>query len=144
MLNMKWALSAAILAAAFAGTAPQASAQSERYRGTFELPFEARFGNVVLPAGNYEVSVLEGAKGIRIIGDNGKASLLAAGYDLKPGTEKARMILVDSDGIYTLQSFESGAMGKSLHFVVRKNPRGATERAAAKPAIEVGMQESSH
>jgi hypothetical protein len=140
MLNMKWTLSAAILAAAFAGTAPQASAQSERFRGTFELPFEARFGKVVLQPGSYTVSTLEGAQGIRITGDKGKASLLAAGYDLKPGNGKAKMILVDSDGIYTLQSFESGSMGKALHFRVQKNPRGAVERAAAKPTIEVGMQ----
>lgn len=140
MLNMKWTLSAVMLAAAFAGTAPQASAQSEHYRGAFKLPFEARFGNVVLQPGSYSVSTLEGAKGIRITGDKGNVSILAAGYDLKPETEKARMILVDSDGMYALQSFESGAMGKALHFYVGKNPRGAVERAAAKPTIEVGMQ----
>jgi hypothetical protein len=140
MLNMKWTLSAAILAAAFAGTAPQASAQSDRYRGTFELQVEARFGNVVLPPGNYTVSTLEGAKGIRITGDKAKVALLAAGYDFKPTSEKARMILVDSDGMYALQSFESGALGKSLHFSVRKSPRGAVERAAAKPTMEVGLQ----
>jgi hypothetical protein len=139
MLNMKWTMSAAILAAAFAGTAPQASAQSERYRGTFELQVEARFGDVVLQPGRYTLSTLEGAKGIRILGDKGKVALLSVGYDLKPGTEKAKMILVDSNGMYTLQSFESGPMGKTMHFSVRKNPRGV-ERAAAKPAIEVGMQ----
>jgi hypothetical protein len=140
MLNMKWTMSAAILAAAFAGTAPQASAQSERYRGTFELQVEARFGDVVLQPGSYTLSTLEGAKGIRILGDKGKVALLSVGYDLKPGTEKAKMILVDSDGMYTLQSFESGVMGKSLHFVVGKNRHGAGERAAVKPAIEVGLQ----
>jgi len=64
MLNMKWTLSAAMLAGAFAGTAPQASAQSEHYRGSFKLPFEARFGKVVLQPGSYSVSTLEGAKGI--------------------------------------------------------------------------------
>jgi hypothetical protein len=140
MLNMKWTMSAAMLAAAFAGIAPQATAQSQHYRGTFELQVAARFGNVVLPPGSYTVSTLEGAKGIRITGENGKASILAAGYDVKPETENARMILVDSDGMYALQSFESGAMGKSLHFVVGKNRHGAVERAAAKPAIEVGLQ----
>jgi hypothetical protein len=140
MLNMKWTMSAAMLAAAFAGTASQASAQSLHYRGTFELQMEARFGNVVLQPGSYTVSTLEGAKGIRITGDKGKASILASGYELKPGTENAKMILVDSDGMYTLQSFESGVMGKSLHFVVGKNRHGAGERAAAKPAIEVGLQ----
>ena len=136
MLNMKWTMSAVMLAAAFAGTA---SAQSQNYRGTFELPVEARFGNVVLQPGSYTVSAIDGAKGIRITGDHGKASLLANGYDLKPGMEKARMILVDAGGMYALQSFEAGYLGKSLHFAVRKIP-GGTERAAAKPAIELGLQ----
>jgi hypothetical protein len=140
MLNMKWTLSAAMLAAAFAGTASQASAQSEHYRGTFQLSVEARFGNVVLQPGKYTVSTLEGAKGIRITGDKGSAAILAAGYDLEPRTEKARMILVDSQGMYALESFESRAMGKVLHFNVGKSPRGAVERASVKPAIEVGMQ----
>ena len=141
MLNMKWTMSAAMLAAAFAGTASQASAQSLHYRGTFELQMEARFGNVVLQPGSYTVSTLEGAKGIRITGDKGKASILASGYELKPGTENAKMILVDSDGMYTLQSFESGLMGKALYFYVGKGHNGTTERAGAKPAVvEVGMQ----
>ena len=51
MLNLKWTLTAGLLAAAFAGIAPQASAQQfENYRGTFQPNFEARFGNVVLAA----------------------------------------------------------------------------------------------
>jgi hypothetical protein len=140
MLNMKLTLSAVMLAAGFAGSSSLAVAQSQNYRGTFELQVEARFGNVVLPPGNYTVSTIDGAKGLRITGEKGKASLLANGYDLRPGTEKARMILVDAGGMYTLQSFESGPMGKSLHFYVGKNPRGTSERAAARPAIEVGLQ----
>jgi len=135
MLNMKWTLSAVMLAASVV-----ASAQSQRYRGTFKLPFEARFGNVVLQPGSYTVSTLEGARGIRITGDNGKASILAAGYDLEPGNEKARMILVDAGGTYALQSFEARGMGVALQFLVVKTPRGAVERAAAKPAVEVGLQ----
>ncbi|HVO99165.1 MAG TPA: hypothetical protein VMT15_13915 [Bryobacteraceae bacterium] len=137
MLNMKWTVSAIMLAAALAGTTPQASAQSQHYRGDFDLPFEARFGNVILQPGSYTVSMLEGAKGIRITGDKGSVSILAASYDLTPGTEKGRMVLVDSHGIYALRSFESGAIGKALHFPVWKNPRGAAERTAAK--LDVGM-----
>lgn len=137
MLNLKWTLSAVILAAAFSG---MASAQTEHYRGTFQLPVEARFGSTVLQPGSYTVSTLEGAKGIRITGEQKGIAILAAGYDLEPGTKKARMVFVDSNGTYALQSFESGAMGKALHFNVGKTPRGAVERAAVKPAIEVGMQ----
>jgi hypothetical protein len=137
MLNMKWTLSAVVLAAAFAGTA---SAQSEHYRGSFKLLFEARFGNVVLEPGDYTVSSLGGAHGLRIVGDKGTVSILAAGTDVKPATESARMTFVDSDGMYALQSFESGAMGQSLQFHVKKNSRGPVERASVKPTIEVGMQ----
>jgi hypothetical protein len=140
MLNMKWTLSAVMLAGAFAGTARQASAQSQNYRGEFKLDFEARFGNVVLQPGSYTVSTLEGAKGIRITGEKGAVSILGTGYDLKPETEKAKMIMVDSNGMYALRDFESGAMGKTIHFSVGKNRRGAVERAAAKPTIDVGMQ----
>jgi len=135
MLNMKWTLSAAMLAAAFAGTA-----SAQNYRGTFKLPFEARFGPVVLEPGSYSVSTLDGAKGIRITGDKTNATILAAGYDLKPATENAKLILVESNGTYALESFESGLMGKEIHFLVDKKQRGAVERAAIKKTIEVGLQ----
>jgi len=136
MLNMKWTLSAVMLAAALS-----ANAQTpQNYRGAFKLPFEARFGSVVLQPGTYSVSTLEGASGIRITGDNGKAAILAAGYDVKPESEKARLIFQDSGGMYTLQSFESGSMGKSLHFNAGKTPRGTVERAAVKQTVEIGLQ----
>jgi hypothetical protein len=140
MLNMKWTLGAVILAAAFAGTASQASAQTPGYRGTFKLPFEARFGKVVLEPGTYKIATIDGATGIRITGENRSFAILAAGSDLKPATEKAKLILVDSNGMYALQSFESGSMGAALDFLVVKTPRGAVERAAVKPTIEVGLQ----
>ena len=140
MSMMKWTLSGVMLAAAFAGIAPSADAQTPQYRGSFKLPFEARFGNVVLPAGSYTVSTLDGAKGIRIRGENGNVSLLAAASDAKPETERARLILVDSGGMYALRSFESGSMGVELQFLVVKHAHGAVERAALKPTIEVGLQ----
>jgi hypothetical protein len=139
MMNLKWTLSAVILAGALAGTASQASAQSQYYRGTFQLDVATRFGTSVLQPGKYTISTLEGAKGIRITGDRASVALLAAGYDVAPETDKARMILVDSDGMYTLQSFESGAMGKSLRFYLPKT-HGQVERASIKPNIEVALQ----
>ena len=50
------------------------------------------------------------------------------------------MILVDSNGTYTLQRFESGTMGKALNFIVPKSPRGTVERASIKQTVEVGLQ----
>jgi hypothetical protein len=141
MLNMKWTMSAVMLAAALAGTASQASAQtSQNYRGKFELPFEARFGDVVLQPGSYTVATLEGARGLRILGERGSVSILAAGYDLKPGTAKAKLTLVESNGMYALRSFESGSMGEALQFLVMKSPRGTVDLTAAKSTIELSTR----
>jgi hypothetical protein len=139
MLNMKWTLSAGLLAAALAVTAPQAGAQSPTYRGSFTLPFEARFGNVVLEPGKYSVSTLDGAKGLRITGDTKTVSILSAGYDIKPETANGKLVLVDVNGMYALQTFESGSLGKTLHFVVGKS-RGNVESATVKQTVEVGLQ----
>ena len=138
MLNMKWTMSAVMLAAALATTASAQTA--ERYRGSFTLPFEARFGTVVLEPGNYTVTTLEGAKGLRISGDHRNVVILAAGSDVKKETDKAKLIMVDAGGMYTLRSFDSGAMGKELHFLVTKNKNGTERAAAVKPTVEVGMQ----
>lgn len=139
MLNMRWTLSAGLLAAALVATTQQAGAQSPSYRGAFTLPFEARFGNVVLEPGHYVVSSLDGAKGIRITGDRKAVSILSAGYDIEPETAKGKLILVEVNGMYALQTFESGSMGRSLHFIVGKS-RGNVESAGIKQTVEVGLQ----
>lgn len=135
MLNMKVTLSAMMLAAAIT-----ASAQTQGYRGTFELSTEARVGKVILQPGSYTVSTLQGAKGIRISGESKSVAILAAGNDLAATNDRPKLVFVESNGVYTLQSFESGAMGQSYEFLVGKTPR--MERASAvKPAtIEVGLQ----
>jgi hypothetical protein len=139
MLKMKWTLSAALLAAAVAVTAPEAGAQSPTYKGTFTLPVEARFGNTVLQPGNYTVSTLGNASGIRITGEAKSVSILSAGYEMKPEAGKSKIVLVNTDNGYALRSFESEPMGRALHFVVAKS-RGTSERASAKQTtIEIGM-----
>lgn len=136
MLNMKVTLSAVMLAAA-----TLASAQTQGYRGTFELATEARFGKAILPPGSYTISTLQGAKGIRIMGDNGNVAILAAGTDLKASDARPKLVFVDTNGMYALQSFQSGVIGQSYDFLVVKGPRGSNERASVKPAtIEVGLQ----
>jgi len=137
MLNLKVTLSAVMLAAAFTATA---SAQTAGYRGSFELATEARFGKVILPPGSYTVSTLQGAKGIRISGQNRNVAILAAGNDFSATNHKPKLVFVDSNGVNTLQSFESGVMGQSYEFLVPKS-RGGMERASVKPATtEVGLQ----
>jgi hypothetical protein len=140
MLKMKWTLGAAVLAAAVAVTAPQAGAQSPTYKGTFTLPVEARFGTTVLEPGNYTVSTLGNASGIRITGESKSVSILSAGYDLTREGEKSKIVLVSTDNGYALRSFESASMGRALRFPVYKG-HGNSEHASAKQTtIEVGLQ----
>jgi len=140
MLKMKRTLGAAVLAAAVAVTAPQAGAQSPTYKGTFTLPVEARFGTTVLQPGDYTVSALGSASGIRITGESKSVSILSAGYDVTHEGSKSRLILVSTDNGYALRSFESEAMGRVLRFPIYKS-HGNSERASAKQTtIEVGLQ----
>lgn len=143
MLKMNWTLSAALMAAALVSTAPKAAAQTPGYRGNFTLPFEARFGDVILQPGKYAVATVAGARGIRITGDSQNVSLLAAGSDQMPDTKNGKLIFAETDGGYALQTFESGSMGRSLHFVVKTGAKGSrmnTESAAIKKTIVVGLQ----
>jgi hypothetical protein len=133
MLNMKWTLGAALLAAT------AAVAQSPSYKGTFTLPVEARFGNTVLEPGNYTISALGNSQGIRVSSDRKSVSVLAAAYDLTREGDKSKITLVSTDDGYALRSFESESMGRSLRFVVTKNKHA--ERASGKQTtIEVGLQ----
>src|SRR5450631_4057388 len=106
MFNMKSTMSAVILAAGLVGIAPHLAAQALNYHGTFTLPVEARFGNVVLQPGTYDVRTMEGAKGIRITGARKEVTILAARAEAQDETEKNKMVLVENNGVYTLQSFE--------------------------------------
>jgi len=134
MLKMKWTLTAALLAATVA------VAQSPSYRGTFTLPVEARFGTTVLEPGNYTVSALGNASGIRITGDTKSVSILSAGYDVTREGNKSKIILVSTDDGYALRSFESEAMGRSMKFVVPKAKHGMERASAKQTTIEVGLQ----
>ena len=139
MLKIKWTVSAA-MTAALALIASTAGAQSPNYRGSFTLPFEARFGNLVLEPGAYSVSTLTGAQGIRVAGKRKTFSLLSAGYDIAPQADKGKLILVEADGMYALESLELATMGKTMHFLVTKNKHKNTETAGLAQRIEVAMQ----
>ena len=140
MLKMKWEFGKLLVAVAFVGAATETQAQSRTYRGTFTLPFEARVGSAVLPPGNYTVETLNGLlAGIRILGRNGKASILASSYRQIPEAKGDKMTLVETDGVPTLQSLEMGYLGTRLTFHAAKHPRGGIKCAAAKQTIDVGM-----
>ncbi len=59
------ALSVSILAVAAGLTASQANAQA--LKGTFNLPFEAHWGNVVLQPGEYQMSVKRELSALEVI-----------------------------------------------------------------------------
>jgi len=121
MSNMNWTLSAVMLAAAFADR----HRRQARSRSTTVA--HSRWNLKRVSAGGFAAGHLHRfdlgrSEGNPYHGPKGGVSILAAGYEMKPETGNAKLVLVDADGMYALQSFESGAMGKEFRFNVVKKP----------------------
>jgi hypothetical protein len=115
-------LGLALLAGFF--TANLANAQ-EACRGKFTLPFEAQWGQVVLPAGEYSFTLDNDTVGgkVTIQSETGRT----AGYVLNQGIydrqnlDHSELILVRSGGSYTVRALRLEDLGMTLEYSVPKS-----------------------
>lgn len=110
---------------------------------TFTLPFQARWGRQVLEPGQYRMVVPSSTSGIQVfeLTGNGKTILLPTGgisYGME--SDRSYLELVNSDGMYTVREFNSGATGKSFRFPVWKT--GANDKGGK--ATAVAVTEANH
>jgi hypothetical protein len=120
--RIQYALGAALLAAAFGLTTPQANAQ-QGYKGTFNLPFETYWGGTVLEPGHYTVSVESPTMSMRVLrvtGDGGTATILTGPSELMDGSSHGRLVLAHLNGTYAIQQFDAGGLGRSFTFTLPK------------------------
>jgi hypothetical protein len=112
-------LGLALLAGCF--TANLASAQ-EAFKGSFTLPFEARWGTVVLPAGEYSFTLDRGVVGGRVTITTEDRQ--AAGFVLNQGVydrqtiDHSELILVRDGGNYTVRALRLEDRGLTLEYSV--------------------------
>jgi hypothetical protein len=127
-LNRSFKLVAPLGLALLAGclTASLASAQ-QVYRGRFTLSVEARWGNVVLPPGEYSFTLDHGtAVGkVSIQGETGRTLgfvLNQAVYD-RQTFDGSELVLVRSGGNYTIRAVRMAELGLTIEYSVPKSGR---------------------
>jgi hypothetical protein len=113
-------LALALLAAC--STANLASAR-EAYAGTFTLSVEARWGNMVLPPGDYSFTLDQGTNtGIVCIrGRSGYLGvILNQGTDAQQTFARSELILVRSGENYTIRALRLAELGTAYEYAVPK------------------------
>jgi hypothetical protein len=136
-MNLQRKLRFGLLALAIivAVSAVPANAQ-QLYKATFTLPFEAQWGNTVIEAGQYTITVEE-ALGQKLIRVHGAAdvAVFAGISSSEPYADNGKLVFVNVNGLYTLKAFDAAAIGQAFVFPVHKN-KG--ERAQF-PTVSVGI-----
>jgi hypothetical protein len=111
------------MAAALMGVAVvSASAQQAQ----FHLPFQAKWAGIVLPPGDYQVSMPERALGrftMLVRGPAGASLILPMTADVYRTVSERYLQLVKVDGEYFVKKYEAGAGGLTLFFKTPKPNR---------------------
>ncbi len=123
-LNRSFKLVAPLTLALLAGclTANLASAK-EAYNGRFTLPMEARWGNIVLPPGDYSFT-LDDATNTGIVSIRGRNGYL--GVILNQGTRdlqssaRTELIVVRSGENYTIRALRLADLSTAYEYTVPK------------------------
>ncbi|HUE04221.1 MAG TPA: hypothetical protein VMR62_32020 [Bryobacteraceae bacterium] len=104
-------------------------------RATFTLPEQAYWNDVLLPAGDYTVSVdatISGVPTVSLRGEGVAATFIVpAGGEQFSGQSDLRLDGVN--GTYVVRQFDSGAIGRSFRFPVSKAVPNQMLRGATQP-----------
>ncbi len=93
-------------------------ARAQEWQGKFTLPFDARWGQATLPAGDYALSV-DQSGGAAIVtlssGQNNVALIRAQGHDLKT-MDSSSLIVTGGRGMNTVRELKLADLGVVLYF----------------------------
>jgi hypothetical protein len=136
-------LSFALFSVLVGATAATASAQ----QASFHLPFDAKWGSLVLPAGDYTVHLPEPALGTREVLVQGPATgfVMAVTSDTYGGRIAAPakgdyLQLVKVGDTYYVAKYEEGSMDTTIFFKTPKQPR--PEHMAANEVVRIPVKRS--
>jgi hypothetical protein len=123
-------LGLALLAGCF--TANLASAQ-DLYKGRFTLPFEARWGHVVLPAGEYSFTLdhLSLAGKVTIEAESGRyvGVIMNQVFSDQQTVDRSELVLVRSGGIYAVRALRLEELGMTLEYAAPKTGKQIISQA---------------
>ncbi|MFB3923014.1 MAG: hypothetical protein ACE145_14920 [Terriglobia bacterium] len=110
-----------LLLAAFVACLAGGVASAQDFKGSFTLPFEARWGKAILPAGDYTFTVnLARAPFLTTIrGENGTVMVMWQSADSRANLEQSELILVPRAGKYTVRALNVAGFGTYSYGVSR-------------------------
>ncbi|MBV9303323.1 MAG: hypothetical protein JOY62_03600 [Acidobacteriaceae bacterium] len=118
---------ASLFALALAVTTSHACAQ-DIAKGTFDLPFEAHWGQAVLHPGQYTVHIPTATANIPAISVSGEGRTVFVGVGSAASdavSERSYLRLDKIGDTYVVREFNSGVTGRLLTFSVPKSVRNA-------------------
>jgi hypothetical protein len=121
-----------------------ALANAEVVNGTFTLPFEARWGQAVLPPGNYSFSVDSSGSARLVTSFEGETSknegaVLPQGYTDQQTLDRSELLLVNTGGNYAIRALRLAPVGITINFSVPKAARQMIVQAPQRlPVMESG------
>lgn len=120
------------------------------YEGKFTLPFEAHWGGVTLPAGDYAFA-LQAARVpyvLHIQGDatNTNTLIIAITADQKVASSHAQLNLADIAGEQSIQTFEAPELGLTFSFATPKQKhlggKGTRQKTVPQTATDSQISEN--
>jgi hypothetical protein len=134
-----YASSLGLFALAVGLTASQANAQS--VRGTFNLPFQAHWGDAVLEPGKYTISLpYEGSLSpVMQVSGEGQTVMILVGMSQKTASERNYLRVENIGQAHVIRELTYGATGRLMRFSVPKSVRNqaAFERSALDTKVAV-------
>lgn len=125
-----WALSVSVFALAIGLGASQANAES--LRGTFNLPYQAHWGRVVLEPGEYvlRLSTQPSMLPVLYISGQGKTVMVLAGTSGATDFGRSYLRIENIGDAHVVREFHSGVGGKLYTFSIPKSVKKQVELAS--------------
>lgn len=138
----KCALSVSVFALAVGLSASQANAQV--LKGTFNLPFQAHWGQAVLEPGEYVVRLSAGMSMYPVFYVSGQGQTIMVTPGTYGATESERSYLrIENVGqAHVIREFRSGVAGELFTFPVPKSVKNQAALARSAPDMTVSVASS--
>ena len=109
------------------------------YQGKFTLPFEARWQNAILPAGDYTISMYSATAPYTMFVRGAGKSVIIQGISAneKTESEKSQLILMKLGDSYVVRSLQAGQIGLDIRYSA--GSRHVTQTAMVRVPVELAF-----
>jgi hypothetical protein len=137
MKNIRSFTLSSLVLALLASCVGAGMAKAQEWQGKFTLPFETRWGQATLPAGDYSFTVDQSQSAARVVLSGEKRAIVhAQGYN--PRTMDSSALIVAKDrGINTVRELKLAELGVVLYFTPARPHQTAAEEKQMARAIPI-------